>query len=171
MMRAVLRGSIVLSLLLTSVAYATPDRVYLVRHAEKDPAQPDDPGLSAAGRVRAQQLASVLQQARIVAIVVSDTQRSRDTAAPLAEALKLQPLVAAGRGATHLDAVLAAARTQQGGAVLIVGHSNTLAPLLYRLGGPQRPDLRECEFDALWTLELTPNPTFVPGRYGPPGNC
>lgn len=163
--------SITLAFALASVAHAAPDRIYLVRHAEKDATQSDDPGLSAAGSTRAQQLMSVLQQAGVVAIVVSDTRRSRETVAPLAEALKLQPLVASGRGVAHLDAVLERVRAQPGGAVLVVGHSNTLASLLQRFGGPQLPDLDECEFDALWTLELNPGPVFVTGRYGAPSAC
>ncbi len=67
--------------------------VYLVRHAEPTlPAMgaPDtDPELNMAGRERAHALVHVLREAGITDVLSTDYNRTRQTAAPLAEALGL----------------------------------------------------------------------------------
>ena len=62
----------------------------LVRHADRD-GQLD--ALTAAGTARAQELAHVGMKAEFAAIYRSDTNRTRDTAAPLAMATGLTPVV------------------------------------------------------------------------------
>src|SRR5262245_25838685 len=62
--------------------------IFVVRHAEKDTLLlGSDPPLSAAGFLRAQELARVLGEAGIQAVYVTEFQRNRQTAMPLASAL------------------------------------------------------------------------------------
>lgn len=115
---------------------ANSTTVIVIRHAEKEAVNPDPP-LSAAGQARAELLArmygAVQGAGRIDAIYVSDTQRSRMTAAPLASRLRLTPIVAPSDDSKALaHRVLS---DNSGKRVLIVGHSNTVPLLVGALSG------------------------------------
>ncbi len=144
-------------------AQALPDLVIVVRHAEKAAEGGSDPALSAAGEQRAQALAQALAGLRINAIVTTQYQRTRATAAPLAQALGLQPQVIETRRGDmpgHVQAVADAVRAQTG-AVLVVGHSNTVTLLLAALGGPKLPELCETSFQHAFVLQ----PAAAPLRW------
>jgi broad specificity phosphatase PhoE len=116
---------------------ANSTTVIVIRHAEKDGGNQVDPKLSAAGAERAQRLArmfgAVDVPGRLDAIYVTNTLRSRLTAAPLAERLSLPLSVAAGTDATALaQRVL---REHGGGRVLIVAHLDTLPAIVSSLSG------------------------------------
>jgi broad specificity phosphatase PhoE len=138
--------------------------VFLVRHAEKadqssmaksmDPG--DDPPLSVAGVARAESLERHLRDAGITAIVTSEYLRTKQTAAPLAKALKLEPAVIPARGGAEL---LAHLRSLKNDVVLVVGHSNTVPRLVQALGGAADVTIAETEFDNLFVV--------VPAREGP----
>jgi broad specificity phosphatase PhoE len=66
--------------------------IYLVRHADKVSDETDAP-LSDAGHRRAECLANTLADAQIQQIFTSDLQRTQQTTAPLAEKLRLKPVV------------------------------------------------------------------------------
>ena len=76
---------------------ANSTTIVVIRHAEKDTANVADPALSPAGEARAALLARLFGNAqgpgRLDAIYVSDTLRSRMTAAPLATRLGIVPIV------------------------------------------------------------------------------
>lgn len=155
-----------------------PKMVILVRHAEKAPETsdaPGDPNLSAAGAARAAALAQALEGMKVTAIVTTHLQRTGQTAAPLARALGLTPeVVKIEKGEAipaHAAKVAAAVRRHPGGVVLVVGHSNTVTPILAALGGPILPDLPDGEYGNLFVL--TPDPSGGPARlarskYGAP---
>jgi len=148
-------------------AMAEPELVLLVRHAERAAEPKDDPGLTTAGQVRAQALATALAQAGVTAIITTQYQRSRDTAAPLATALGITPeLVATRRGEDHIAAVAAAVRRLQG-VVLVVGHGNTVPQIAHTLrsGAPQGPDFCETSYGHLWVLQ---GQSLAKLRYGAP---
>lgn len=160
-------GALVLSLAIQP-AQARPDLVVLVRHAEKAPEPGPDPALSAAGSERAQALSRALAALPLREALVSTYRRTTDTAAPTAKAHGLNPRPVDG-GAGHAAAVVDAVTAVSGGAMLIVGHSNTLPAILEALGGPRLPDLEHCEFDVLWILDLRDtNPGLIRARYGAP---
>lgn len=129
--------------------------VLVVRHAERAPGA-GDPPISDAGRARATALAEIGKLTGVSAIVTTQLQRTRQTAAPLAEALKITPVVVPAQAdvAKHAAEVAAAVRQQAGKTVLVVGHSNTVPAIVAALGGPKLPDLCETEYDSLVTLIL-----------------
>lgn len=155
-------------LLTSTLAVAQPDLVVLVRHAERAAEPAGDPALTPAGKQRAQALAQALAGLRVNAIVTTQFRRTRDTAAPLARALGVQPLVVDAK-AGHVQAVADAVRAQTG-VVLVVGHSNTVPAVLTALGGPQLAELCETSFHHVFVLR----PGLSPARwaqfsYGAPG--
>jgi broad specificity phosphatase PhoE len=115
--------------------------VIFVRHADTDTEMPDgDPPLNARGRQRAELLADFLQDIDVVAgvnaIYASDKRRTQETAAPLAKRLNLTIEIA-----DHLDTdgfMRRVLRDHSGDIVLIVSHSNTIAPLIDELHGSKR---------------------------------
>jgi phosphohistidine phosphatase SixA len=150
-------------------AGAPPALVLVVRHAEKvdDSA---DPALSEAGQARAVALARALEEAQVDHVIVTHRQRTRLTAAPLMDALGLQPEVV-GFGAdmaAHVEAVAAAVRRQPGRVVLVVGHSNTVPLIVHALGGPKRPDLCDARYGALFAVVPGTPARVVVSSYGVP---
>ena len=135
-------------------AWAAPDLVVLVRHAEKAAEPGADPGLSPDGEARAQALARALQGLKVNAILTTQARRTQETAAPLAQTTGVQPqVVQARRGALaeHVRAVADAVRAQHG-VVVVVGHGNTVPAVLAALGGPALPDLCETSFHHVFML-------------------
>ena len=105
------------------------DTVYVMRHLQK--AEGTDPSLSAEGAANAQALAARLANSGIKAIFATPTARAMQTGEPLAKAL--------GLAVTPYDprdpAALVKAASAAHGAVLIVGHSNTVPDIVARFGG------------------------------------
>ncbi len=130
--------------------------VFLVRHGEKD-LTPDlpDPALTPAGQQRAEALRDTLRPHAIAAVYTTDTARTRSTAAPLATARGLEPRVYDARQPRGLAALLRA--QHRGQTVLVVGHSNTLLPLVEALGAA-RPvsELTDEDYDYLFEVTLPP---------------
>ncbi|MBN8506566.1 MAG: histidine phosphatase family protein [Burkholderiales bacterium] len=149
---------------MSGLAAAEPHTILLLRHAEKAAEPAADPGLSEAGQQRAQQLAEALRHAGVQHILVTKWRRTRDTAAPLAQHLGLPVQVLDARDIEGSAARLMALN----GTVLVVGHSNTVTPLLAALGGPRLPWLCETSFSPLfvWRREPGAAPTVLRLRYG-----
>jgi broad specificity phosphatase PhoE len=145
--------------------------VIVVRHAERAPGA-GDPPLSDAGNQRAIALAEIGKLSGVSAIITTQLQRTRQTAAPLADALKITPVVVPTQAdiGKHAAEVAAAVRQQAGKTILVVGHSNTVPAIVAALGGPKLPDLCEPEYDNLITLILDPGGSvrIVRARFGVP---
>lgn len=166
--------ALLLSAIISALAWAAPPAadaanatttVYLVRHAEK--ADGDDPTLSMPGQTRAITLAHVLADAGLAAVFVTDTRRSRDTAAPVAAATGLTPTRYDARDARALAATVRADHVGQ--AVLVVGHSNTLDDLAAAFGAHGLTDLDESQYDRLYVLHVAGQRAhLVRLRYGSP---
>jgi phosphohistidine phosphatase SixA len=139
------------SLVAPAVAQAAPSAIYLVRHGEKA-AVGKDPELTPQGQARARNIAAILAHTGITAIFSTATTRTRQTAAPLAERTGLAvQLYDAGAPALLVDKVKALP-----GAVLVVGHSNTLPELVRLFGGAAGSDIADDEYDRLY--QLLPGP-------------
>lgn len=137
-------------------AQATTTLIF-VRHAERAEVPAADPGLTDAGQARAKLLAEVLKDVDVVAgvdaIYATQFRRTQRTAAPLAGVLGLEVDVAdAGAVAEFMEDIL---RKHKGEIVLIVGHSDTIAPMIAELGGSKKlPDIAEDEYDNLYIVTI-----------------
>ena len=159
---------LLLAIVLCAVPAAALDAVYLVRHAEKSDGWPQDRELDAfwplspGGQVRAEFLASRLENAGIAAVYTSRTTRALMTGLPLANRTRI-PIAARDDMETFLSTL--SGKHPADKAVLVVGHSNTIPLLLLRLGAS--PDcfgklgiVKKGEtffiegHDGLWKLDL-----------------
>ncbi|GAB3634412.1 hypothetical protein GCM10027422_00020 [Hymenobacter arcticus] len=142
--------------------------IYLVRHAEKvlTPGLADPP-LTPAGEARAQVLAKRLARRHPAALFTTDTRRTRATLAPLAQATNLTPLVYNAQDPNGVAIMLY--KEYAGRTVVVVGHSNTLLPLLTALGiTASVQEIKDEEFDYLFKVELRPGQParLAVSRYG-----
>ncbi|MEE9373427.1 MAG: phosphoglycerate mutase family protein [Saprospiraceae bacterium] len=130
--------------------------IFLVRHAEKADDGTRDPDLNAKGKRRALKLAEMLISFDIAIIYSTDYKRTRQTAAPLADALGLEVKLYDPRS----KVVIADVKTGSGN-ILIVGHSNT-TPMVTNaiLGEAKYKQLDEKEYTKLFILAR------VSGAYG-----
>ena len=148
-----------------------PTVVVFVRHAEKAATPADDPGLTAAGRARADALSEALRDARVDAIITTQYERTRNTAGPLALAQHVTPVVVQAGTDTpaHVREVAAAVRRQPAGSlVVVVGHSDTIPAVITALGGPRLSNICDGEFSRLFTLVLPREgpPRLIQSAYG-----
>jgi broad specificity phosphatase PhoE len=130
--------------------------VVLVRHAEKvDDSR--DPPLSEAGERRAEALAAALGDAGIQAVYTTQYVRTRDTAAPLARAVGVDPVIVASAGDAAANAAATAAHIREhnvGRTVLVVGHSNTVPAIITALGGADVGKIGDDEYFHLFIVLL-----------------
>jgi phosphohistidine phosphatase SixA len=138
--------------------------VIVVRHAEKADVPGGDPPLSAAGERRSLALLDALREAGVQAVVTTQLQRTRLTAAPLARALGLEAEVVpvAGDAATHARQVAEHVLARHAGrTVVVVGHSNTVPAIVAALGAPPVGAIDESVYDDLHVVQ---RPASGPAR-------
>ena len=133
---------------------AEPGAIYLVRHAEKGSVG-KDPDLTPRGLARASNIAAILGQASITAIFSTPTVRTQQTAAPLAQRLGVTVQPYDPRAPLALVEQVKALNVD--GAVLVVGHSNTLPELVRLFGGTPGADIGEEEYARLYQLLRGPD--------------
>lgn len=175
MMKRLLGAAALAAVVLSLPAAAAADQViFLVRHAERaapaGQAAPsshsmlgDDPPLSPAGEQRAAKLASMLAGSGIKQIFTTEFKRTRQTAAPLAQKLRLKPVMTAAKDPAPLVAQLR--RTQ--GNVLVVGHANTVPDLIRKLGVAETVTIADNDYDDLFVVvrRATGRATLVRLKY------
>jgi hypothetical protein len=81
--------SLSLAMLAPAAALAEPSAIYLVRHGEKATVG-QDPELTPQGQARAQAIATILSRTGITSVFSTPTQRTRQTAQPLAQRAGLE---------------------------------------------------------------------------------
>lgn len=147
---------------------AAPVTVYIVRHAEKQVMPPDapdaqrqDPPLSRAGQIRALGLAQDIPIRAIEAVYLTDTQRARDTASAVLALKGITPIIYPGHDVAGLAARL---RQRSGQSALVVGHSNTIPPLLTALGVEPVVELSDDQYGDLWVVTLSARETKLEQR-------
>ena len=152
-------------------AVAQPGPVFVVRHAERAPEPKSDPAISTEGQARAEQLRHVLATADIRTIITNHYRRTQDTAAPTALHAGVTPTVIPirrGEVSAHVAEVVAEVRKAKG-AVLVVGHSNTVAAIVAGLSTSTPVELCETSFANLFVVAQpgTPAPA-IQLKYGKP---
>ena len=147
--------------------------VILVRHAEKAAAPADDPPLSAPGQARARALLEVARDAGVSAVITTQFARTRDTARPVLDELKLSPEVVDARSATHAQDVANAVRKHAGKTVLVVGHSNTVGKIIEALGAKAPPPICDQDYDDLYVVTIPAEGAarLIHSRYGEPAHA
>jgi phosphohistidine phosphatase SixA len=140
--------------------------IYLIRHADKLSEETDAP-LSDAGFRRAECLANTLADAQIQQIFTSDLQRTQQTAAPLAEKLRLKPVAIP---LSRPDELIEAVRSSAAANILVVWHDATLPKVMRALGAPAITPIAHTEYDRFFILTLSadkthPHPRFTTLRY------
>jgi broad specificity phosphatase PhoE len=157
-------AALVLLATISCPAYAQR-AVIIVRHADRLDQSEDSP-LSQAGEDRAQRLAGLLKDAGITAIYTSQRLRTKNTAEPLASALKVKPvsIPVADHREPLLDRIRADNRDD---VVLIVSHETTVPVLLKLLGYPGDIAIARTEYDNLFVVVPQDNgsPAVVRLRY------
>jgi broad specificity phosphatase PhoE len=150
-----------IAVLVAAFAYwhsATTTTIVLIRHAEKQLGAISDAPLSPPGEVRAARLAQMFGDAaalgRVQKIYVTDTRRTQQTAAGVAQRLGITPVVVEGKS----DSKALARRVlneNRGGRVLVVGHSNTVPEIVAALTGESGvPPIDDEQFDTMYIVTV-----------------
>ena len=130
----------------------------VTRHAERAKDPGPDPSLDDAGRGRARSLATALQDAHVTAAFVTQYKRTRETAAPLVERLKLPVLerpVAAGKVEEYAATLAKEIRASyEGRTVLVVGHSNTVPAIVAALSGRQIDPIADDRYGDVYVVVI-----------------
>jgi phosphohistidine phosphatase len=115
-------------------------RVYLVRHAEAAPGEPDElRPLTEEGKRQSRAVGERLAACGLTAVRTSPLLRARQTGEALARAagIEAEPDARLGPGATAAD--VRAVAEDCGGAVAIVGHQPDCGQIAAELGGGPEP--------------------------------
>ena len=124
--------------------------IYLVRHAEKQ-AVKDDPKLTSCGKLRAKQIASILEHTKIKHVYSTAYQRTMATAAPFA---KQQKLAVKQYSPARLSQFSQQLLKQKENA-LVVGHSNTTPQLSALLRELTVEDITEKQYRNLYQIQVS----------------
>ena len=137
---------------------ATTTTIVVVRHAEKQVGAISDAPLSPEGEIRATRLTLMLGDSeafgRIGKIYVTDTRRTQQTAAGVAQRLGLKPEVVDAR-TDSAELARRALRENRGHRALIVGHSNTVPDIVAALARIENvPPMGDDEFDTIYVVTM-----------------
>jgi 2,3-bisphosphoglycerate-dependent phosphoglycerate mutase len=137
---------------------ATTTTIVVIRHGEKQLNTISDAPLSPPGETRAARLAQMFGDAQafggVRKIYVTNTRRTQQTAAALAQRLGLTPVVVEAK--TDSAALAHQALSEnRGGVALIVGHSNTVPDIVKTLTKADNvPEMGDEEFDTLYVVSV-----------------
>jgi broad specificity phosphatase PhoE len=170
-----LKKAILLAAVAVSLASAQkPTTVIVVRHAEKAAEPAADPPLNGAGLVRAASLAQMVRDMGVEAVITTQFARTRSTAAPLLESLKLTGEVVDARAPMHAKLVADSVMMKhRGQTVLVVGHSNTVPDIIAALGAPNPGPICDDGYDNLFivTVPSSGSATVARLHYGVTTAC
>jgi len=131
--------------------------VIVVRHAEKAADGSKDPSLTAEGTARAARYAAEFGAAGLTAVYATPYKRTQETAAPVAVAAGLEVVTADPKDAAGLAERVV--DDHHGGKVFVVGHSNTIGPIVQALGGEAPAEVPDTEYDNVFIVTV---PRFGP---------
>lgn len=151
-------------LLVGSLPSFSQRTIVVVRHADKID-DSHDAVLSPTGEAQARRLAHVLKDLGISTIYTTQFKRTIQTAAPLADLLKIKPLA---YEQTDVDGVVKAIQQKHAKEfVMVVGHRSTVPKILTQFGASEPVALGSSEYDSLFILTLPPgqSPTLLHLRF------
>jgi broad specificity phosphatase PhoE len=155
---AALGGLLVIGIGFWLVRAASTTTVVVMRHAEKQTANPDDadPPLAPAGEARALELAQNFGRApkgqALDAIIVTELRRTQETVRPLASRLGVPVIVVPSTDPE--GAARRALHDFRGGRVLIVAHSDTVPEIVRELSGVDVGPMSESEYGILYLVAV-----------------
>lgn len=143
----------------------------IVRHAEKADDGTRDPGLTSAGRIRAEALADTVMHSKVGGLIASQYLRTQQTLSVLAQRRGLEITVApaaSGEIEAHVDTIASMVRDSQAeGLMVIAGHSNTVPLIVEALSGQVVDPIEESEYDRLYLLvPAASGMEVIASRYG-----
>ena len=148
MMKKILLSTILATVYSSQVLAAADYTIYLTRHAEKESGK--NPALTQCGSLRAQQLATMLQDTNIKQIYSTSYNRTMATAQPLSNSTKLPVKQYTPNRLSQLAHQLKKDKTT----TLVVGHSNTTPELVKQLIGQQVTAIDESEYQMLYQIQF-----------------
>jgi 2,3-bisphosphoglycerate-dependent phosphoglycerate mutase len=129
--------------------------IILIRHAEKETAataDQNDPPLASVGKERAERLRDRVGRFHPGAIYSTNFQRTRETVAPLAARRHLTVQTYDASKPQDLVNTIMASKTKR---FVIVGHSNTIPPLVNLLTGKDLfKNLQDPEYSVIWVVRM-----------------
>ena len=132
----------------------------VVRHANWKDDGSDDPPLTEAGKLRARRLADVLFSNGGVATYATRFRRAKDTARPTAELWKV-PVTTYEMALPPADLVNQIKQQHPAGAILIVGHSDTLPGIVEELCRCQIDPVPDSDYATRFWIALRPDSTVL----------
>lgn len=132
--------------------------IIVTRYADTLVAAGDDPGLSALGQVRAQELARVLGDVDVVAgvdvIYVAPNRRARDTSMPLS--IKNDAPVHTVENPADVEALVARIlREHKGKIILLITEPELMQPVIAEMQGSKKlPEIAAREHDNLYIVSI-----------------
>jgi phosphohistidine phosphatase SixA len=128
--------------------------IYLVRHAEKQIIEGErNPELTQCGIKRSEQLASILENVKLINIYSTNYKRTMATAQPTANKKQLTIKSYDPRKLTALSKQL----IDEKQSALVVGHSNTTPQLTQIISKKDVKELTELEYQELYQVQITGN--------------
>ena len=133
--------------------------IIFVRHAERALEPADNPGLNAAGKRRAAELARQLVDADVVAgidaIYSTDYRRTLETAQAVASAHDNLEVTCCYDPDDNESVLAEILKTHKGKIILVVGHSNTVPTLIADLGASKKvPPIAHSEYDNIYIVSI-----------------
>ena len=129
--------------------------IILIRHAEKEAAEmtdQNDPPLAAAGKDRAERLVKRIGRFHPGAIYSTNFKRTRDTVEPLAKKRGKTVEIYDASKPQDLVNTIKASKIKR---IVIVGHSNTIPPLVNLLTGKDLfKNLQDPEYSVIWVVKM-----------------
>lgn len=155
--------AIFIVLFTSASALAQSTVVYIVRHAEKDKADGNvqDPRLTPEGLKRSYDLSAKLEKENIAGIFSTNYIRTIQTAEPISKRLKMKIKIYDPTVVSNI--VKTVNKDYKGKTVLIVGHSNTILPIIRAFGGSTSvTEIRDYDYSYLFKLIIddTVNTSF-----------
>jgi phosphohistidine phosphatase SixA len=151
-MRKKIRLIWMLGMVLGFLSGCSSHTLYLVRHAEKAATPVNEPPLTAEGQQRAQALSDSLRNKNIGFIYSTNTLRTRSTAEPLSRAIGVPIKPYSTDTLWEVARYLTKQHRTNG---VVVGHSNTLLPLLDQLPVThQKKEIPDSDYDNLFVVTI-----------------